>query len=206
MSDLLSHSIRDFVAATAAKQPTPGGGSVAALCGALASALGSMAMEYTVGKKAYADHDPQTRAALASFQAAADNLQELIAEDIAAYEALSPLLKLPPDQRAAHPDFLPAVVAAIRVPQTVAGFGLNVLERCAAVREMTNKFLRGDLGVAAAFAYATVHAGELMVRENLPLLPNPDEAAQLNQSMAGLSAKADTIYATFRQALLTTNN
>ena len=202
MSDLLSLSIEDFLAATAAKAPTPGGGSVAALCGALAAALGAMTMQYTAGKKAYAAHEAETQAALAGFKAAADNLRELVAEDVAAYEALSPLLKLPPEQRPAHPDYLPAVVAAIRVPQTVAGFGLNVLERCTTIRDKTNRFLIGDLGVAAAYAHAPVHAGELMVRENLPLLPNPDEAAQLRQAMADLSAKADRLYASFRKALL----
>jgi formiminotetrahydrofolate cyclodeaminase len=202
MPDILSLPVSDFLAATAGKAPTPGGGSVAALCGALAAALGAMAMEYTVGKKAYAAHDPQTRAALAAFTVAGENLRELVAEDIAAYEGLAPLLKLPEPQRQSHPDFLPAIVAAIRVPQTIAGFGHGILERCAAILPHTNKFLLSDLGVAAAYAHATVHAAELMVRANLPLLPNQDEAAATRQAMADLSAKADRQYAAFRTELL----
>ena len=202
MSDILQLTIRDFLAATAAKTPTPGGGSIAALAGALAAALGAMAMEYTLGKKAHAAHDDQTRRALAGFQAASAMLQELIAEDIAAYEALSLLLKLPPPDRQNHPDYLPAVVAAIRVPQTVAGFALNILDRCAAMLDKTNHYLIGDLGIAAVYAHATVHTAELMVRVNLPLLPNPEEAATVRQSMSALSAKADGIYAALRAALL----
>jgi len=202
MSDFLSLPIRDFLAATAAKSPTPGGGSIAALAGALAASLAAMAMEYTLGKKQYAAHDGHTRRALAGFQRASAMLQELLAEDIAAYEALSALLKLPAADRLQNPGFLPAVVAAIRVPQTIAGFALSVLESCAAMLDQTNKFLLADLGTAAAYAHATVHAAELLVRVNLPLLPNQEEAAAVQQSMSALSAKADAQYAAFRTALL----
>lgn len=202
MADILSLPIADFLAATAAKQPTPGGGSVAALCGALSAALGAMTQEYTLGKKAHAGHEEETRRTLAGFQAASVMLQELIVEDIAAYQALSGLLKLPADLREKNPDYLPAVVAAIRVPQTVAGFALNVLERCVAARGQTHKFLLSDLGIAAVYAHATVHAAELMVRVNLPLLPNQEEAATVRQVMAELSNKADAMYADFRPALL----
>jgi glutamate formiminotransferase/formiminotetrahydrofolate cyclodeaminase len=203
MPDTLSLPVRDFLAATAAKTPTPGGGSIAALAGALAASLAAMAMEYTLGKKAYAAHDDQTRRALAGFQAASAMLQELLVEDIAAYQALSSHLKLPPADRLQNPDFLPAVVAAIRVPQTVAGFALNILDRCAAMRDKTNHHLISDLGIAAVYAHATVHAAELLVRVNLPLLPNQDEASDVRQSMSALTAKADAQYAAFRTALLT---
>src|SRR5256885_8090360 len=99
MPDILQIPVKDFVAATAAKQPTPGGGSVAALCGALAANLATMALNYTVGKKAYAAHDAELKAAIAQFQTASTLLQELITEDIAAYQALSELLKLPEPHR-----------------------------------------------------------------------------------------------------------
>jgi methenyltetrahydrofolate cyclohydrolase len=201
MPDFLALSVHDFLAATAAKTPTPGGGSVAALCGALAAALGAMSMEFTAGKKAHASHEPETQAALAAFKTAADMLRELVAEDIAAYEALAPLLKLPADQRPSNPDYLPAVVAAIRVPETILGFALAILERCTMMVEKTNQYLIGDLGVAAAYAHATVEAAELMVRTNLPLLPNPEEAAAVRRTMTELSTKADGVYAAFRGAL-----
>lgn len=201
MPDILSLSVKDFLGQTAAKQPTPGGGSVAALCGALAASLGAMALEYTVGKKAFAVHDAEIRQSLAQLQNASAMFQELIAEDVAAYEALSAFLKLPEDQRQKNPGYLPAVVAAIRAPQAAAGFALNVLERCTTLLDKTNKFLLSDLGIAAVYAHATVHASELNVRVNLLLLPNREEAAAVQQSMADLSTKADGLYAAFRVEL-----
>jgi formiminotetrahydrofolate cyclodeaminase len=199
---MLAFPVSDFVAQTAAKQPTPGGGSVAALIGALAAALGSMALEYTLGKKAYAAYDAELRAALAQFHSAAAMLQELIREDAAAYDTLSHLLKLPQDVRLVHPDYSATVVAAIRAPHTAAGFAMNILSLCASLLEKTNKFLISDLGIAAVYAHATVHASELNVRVNLPLLPNQQEAAALKQELYDLTVKADRVYTDFRNELL----
>src|SRR5204862_3971713 len=119
-----------------------------------------------------------------------------------AYDNRASLLKLPEDQRLAHADYLPAVVAAIRTPQTVAGFALNILERCTTLLDKTNKFLVSDLGIAAVYAHATVHASEINVRVNLPLLPNREEAAATQKSLADLAAKADGLYGALRAALL----
>ncbi len=161
-----------------------------------------MALEYTAGKKAFAAHDAEIRRVLASFGAASAMLQELIAEDIAAYEAISAMLKLPEQERVRSPEYLPAVVAAIRAPQTAAGFAMNILETCAGLIDKTNQHLISDLAIAGVYAHATVHASELNVRINLPLLPNKEEAAALRQSLAELSAKADATYAAFRAEML----
>ena len=204
LEDILKLPIRDFLAATAAKQPTPGGGSVTALAGALAASLAAMALRYTLGKKAYAPHEPELTAALAQFDTAAKLLQELITEDIAAYDALSQMLKLPEPERLAHPDYTPTVVAAIRAPQTTAAIAANILHLASTLTGKTNKFLLSDLGIAAVFAHATVHASELNVRINLPLLPNKDEAANLKKSMYDLTLNADKTYEEIRNFMLKT--
>jgi formiminotetrahydrofolate cyclodeaminase len=205
VSDILQLSVGEFIRQTAAKQPTPGGGSVAALCGALAASLAAMALEYTVGKKAFAAHDAEIRDTLSQFQRASEMLRELMLEDVAAYEALNGLLKLPEPERRAKPEYLPAVAAAIRAPQTTAGFALSVLEKCHAMLEKTNKMLLSDLGIAAVYAHATVHASEMNVRVNLPLLPGGatgEEAEATRKEMVALCAKADGVYATVRGEIL----
>jgi len=202
MPQILDLSVRDFVTATAAKQPTPGGGSVAALVGALAASLAHMALAYTTGKKNFAQHEPAIQAAMAQLTTASTLLQNLIAEDIAAYAALSDMLKLPKDQRSAHPDYVPAVVAAIRCPQTAGAIALNILSLCETLLDKTSKMIISDLGIAAVYAHATVHASELNVRINLPLLPNQAEAADIKSRLTDTSAKADAIYARIRAHML----
>jgi formiminotetrahydrofolate cyclodeaminase len=202
VTDILQLSVREFIANTAAKQPTPGGGSVAALCGALAASLAAMALRYTAGKKAFAAHDAEIREALAQFQRAADMLQELMVEDVAAYDSLSALLKLPEPERLQHPNYTATVVAAIRTPQAAGGFAMNVLQRCVTLLDKTNKMLLSDLGIAAVYAHATVHASEMNVLVNLPLLPQREEAAGVRRELAELSAKADRLYADVRMEIL----
>ena len=167
-----------------------------------------MALEYTAGKKAFAAHDAEIRRALASFQHASAMLQELITqEDISSrvrhrlsvmLKQNSPISRPPKSSRPTSQ----AVVAAIRVPQTAAGFAMNILETCAAMIDKTNKFLISDLAIAAVYAHATVHASELNVRINLPLLPNQTEAVATRTAMSDFSAKADMLYATFRTQIL----
>ena len=59
-----STSLDSFLTAAAAKKPTPGGGSVTALVGALAASMGEMVLNYSIGKKdlaAYAPGEIQSR-------------------------------------------------------------------------------------------------------------------------------------------------
>jgi formiminotetrahydrofolate cyclodeaminase len=204
MPDLLHLSLHDFLSAIAAKQPTPGGGAVTALTGALAASLAIMAVRYTIGKKSAAAHDAELRDALTAFQTAADLLQQLIAEDIAAYEALAPLLKLSPEDRLKQPNFATAVVAAIRAPQTAAGLASAVLDRCLTLLHKTNRLLVSDLGIAATLAHAAVHASELNVLINLPLLANHSEAESLRKTLRELVQKADKTQQTIQDHLLKT--
>src|ERR1700722_4002437 len=104
-------TIEQFLAATAAKQPTPGGGSVAALAGALAAAIGEMALNYSVGRKDGAKVDPQLKPAVAELERARELLLHLMVEDQAAFEAMGAALKLPAGS-SERADRLPATVLA----------------------------------------------------------------------------------------------
>jgi len=88
-------SVRDFIAELGAGTPTPGGGSVAALCGALGSALAAMVAGLTLGKERYRDG----WATMEEVRGAADELRrlflELVQEDTDAYQRVLASLRLP---------------------------------------------------------------------------------------------------------------
>src|SRR5512133_2483282 len=109
-------TIQDFLNAAAAKHPTPGGGSVAALAGALAASMGEMVLNYSVGKKSLAEHEPALREALAEFTRARRLLLELMVEDRVAYEALTAARKLPESSPTRQADFDVSLLASVRVP------------------------------------------------------------------------------------------
>ena len=84
--DVLALSVRDFASATAAKTPTPGGGSVAGAVGALGVALGEMALNFTRGKKKFAEHEAYYTHLADRLEKARRMFQDLVADDIQAYQ------------------------------------------------------------------------------------------------------------------------
>src|SRR5437762_6512159 len=125
-----STSLKDFLAATAAKQPAPGGGSVTALVGALAAALGEMVINYSLGKKGLESHQSALQTAAGELSRAREILLELMVEDQAAYEMLSAIRKLPAGSAERISKMPAALLACIRVPEAVAATGVAILQRC----------------------------------------------------------------------------
>src|SRR5438309_1023166 len=93
----LNTPVGEFLNAAAAKQPTPGGGSVTALVGALSASMGEMVVNYSVGKKGLEPHQPQLTLALTELKKARQFLLALMVEDQNAYALLTQLQKLPRD-------------------------------------------------------------------------------------------------------------
>src|SRR5688500_7571386 len=83
-----SRTLGQFLDATAAKQATPGGGSVTALTGALAASLGEMVLNYSIGRKGLEAFTNELKPALAELHRARQMLTQLMAEDQQAYNAL----------------------------------------------------------------------------------------------------------------------
>ncbi|MGD0770807.1 MAG: cyclodeaminase/cyclohydrolase family protein [Tepidisphaeraceae bacterium] len=156
-------TIEKFLDAAAAKQPTPGGGSAAALAGALAAAMGEMVLNYSLGKKGLEIHAEALKAALAEFRRAREIMVELMAEDQSAYEALAAARKgadLAKRQQ--------AVMICARVPQTIAGTAVAILELADELVEKVNQRLLSDLAVCAELAMASTRAALYNVQVNLP--------------------------------------
>src|SRR5580693_9966280 len=116
-------TIENFLDAAAAKQPTPGGGSVAALTGALAAAMGEMVLNYSVGKKGLEIHTEKLQAALGEFRRAREMMLELMVEDQSAFDELAAARKTKDEAKIAE-----AVRICAGVPMTVAGTALVVIE------------------------------------------------------------------------------
>lgn len=166
-------SIEQFLDAAAARQPTPGGGSVSALVGALASSMGEMVLNYSVNKKGLEAFADELKPALAEFHKARLLMLQLMVEDQAAYEAMSAIRKLPADSKERIEKFPAALLAGIRVPQAMGAAGLAVLHICDRVINFVNPYLLSDLAVCADLAMATVRCANYNVQVNLPELTDP---------------------------------
>lgn len=159
-------TIEAFLAATAAAQPTPGGGAIAALAGTLAAALGEMVLNYSVNKKDLAAHQAELKTVLAELTQARRLLLGLMIEDQDAYAALSAARKAGQTTELAV-----ARAACLAAPRAVAATALAVLELCDRVAGKVNKHLLSDLAICAELAMATVRSSMHNIRINLADVP-----------------------------------
>ena len=90
-------SCKKFIEAAASKEPVPGGGSVAALAGALGTSLGHMVGALTVGKKKYADVEDEMMELMKEGRQLQRELLDLVQADIDMFEPLSQLYSLKPE-------------------------------------------------------------------------------------------------------------
>lgn len=184
-------TIGNFLAAAAARQPTPGGGAVAALAGALAASMGEMAVQYSISKKNPRPGDSEFLAAVSEFQRARQLLVTLMSEDQAAYEALTAAKKLPesPQKKEA---VVAALSACVATPQAVAAAAKAVLELAQSLTPRVNPYLLSDLAVCAELAMATVRCAIYNVQVNLPELADDEKRRGLEaangQMLSGATA------------------
>jgi formiminotetrahydrofolate cyclodeaminase len=186
-------TIAAFLDAAAAKQPTPGGGSVTALVGALAAAMGEMVVNYTVDKKAYVAHREELTTAREELGRARSLLLSLMVEDQAAYTELTEARKLAENSTERGQRLPAALLASIRTPQAIAATAAAILGLCDRLVDISNHYLLSDLAVSADLAMATVRCAVYNVRVNLPELQSAEERHAAEAEMVQLLAHAGVL-------------
>jgi len=187
--------LKQFLDDTAAAQPTPGGGSVAALTAALASSAGRMAANYTLGRKRFADVQQEVSALQHRLATAGQMLEQLVAEDMIAYRQLQAVWRRDGTPPASQVDRSAALVGAIAVPfevVAVAGAMLADLDR---LKDVANPDLLSDVGVGAELAAAAARSAALNVRINLTQL---DDAAEVESLRTQLSRQLEHVEDRYR--------
>ncbi len=164
-------TLKAYLAAVAAAIPTPGGGSVSALAGALSVALSRMVAGLALGKTGYegVQRDlERLEARAAPIQA---RLESLVEEDSAAYELVLGAMRLPRSTSREKEARVEAMQAAYREATKVP---LETMERCVealelakAAAELGNRSATTDAGVAILLAEAAIRGASLNCRVNL---------------------------------------
>src|ERR1700730_16543619 len=88
-------SVEKFLDDLASGQPTPGGGSAAAIMGAMGAALVSMVCNVTIGKKGYEGVESEMKAVREESESVRRRLTAMVAEDIAAFDSIMAAYQLP---------------------------------------------------------------------------------------------------------------
>ncbi len=198
--DMLAMSVRDFITATAAKTPTPGGGSVAGVVGSLAVGLGEMSLNFTRGKKKFAEHEEFYTHLAARLQKARQMFEDLVTDDVSAYRLYQETSKLDDGPKKDEAMEL-ALAAAINVPREAAKLGLAVLADLKRLSDKCSKWLVSDLVASGALAVATVKLCDYNVRINVPQLSDATTAAEMKQASADDVTRAAALLEDIEQAV-----
>jgi formiminotetrahydrofolate cyclodeaminase len=191
--DLLQLTVRDFIGQTAAKTPTPGGGSVAGAVGALAAALGEMALGFTRGKKKYAAWEPQYPHVASRLARARGMFEDLVADDVTAFTLWQSASQMPDGPQKQEASAL-ALAAAIDVPRQAAKLAVAVLGDLRWLADKCTVLLISDLTAAAALAVAVTRLSDYNVRINAKQLTDAAAKADLTSaSRADARAAAELL-------------
>ncbi len=198
-----------FLDQLASSAPTPGGGSAAALCGALSAALSSMVANLTLGREKYRDVEPAIRESLEQSERLRADFTRLINDDIAAYGALSAAYHLPkatPDEQAARSaQIQQALTGAAEAPLRMAEQARQALDLCHTLADIGNRNVISDVGVATIAAHAALESAELNVLINLKAIKDRTLAdallGRLNAARGGAAPMAQDILATVREKM-----
>ena len=190
--DVLSLSVREFAAATAAKTPTPGGGSVAGAVGAVGVALGEMALNFTRGKKKYAEHEEYYEQLAARLEKARAMFQDLVADDIQAYQ-LYQAANRQEDGPEKEEAVQIATAAAINVPRETAKLALAVLKDLKEFGPRSNPWLITDLLASGTLAVAVTRLSDYNVRINVPSVADKAAGEEIRQASRADLVKAQAL-------------
>ncbi len=187
MAELRHLSIEEFLARLASREPTPGGGAVGALTGALAAALGEMTCAYTLNHPKFAAAQDEVAEIATRLERARGMLVGLIDEDARAYAGLSGAFKTPKTDVERQDRIAAAASVAAGVPFQTAELAARLQSDLQRLLEVGNPMLRSDTLSALAHADAAVAAAAANVRANLPYLPEA-ERVRFESGLARLNA------------------
>jgi formiminotetrahydrofolate cyclodeaminase len=187
---VLHQSVTEFLDRLASAAPTPGGGSVAALSGALAAGLLVMVCDLTIGNRRYADvADEMTRwRTLVAEQRA--TLQALVQADVTAFAGWSAAYRLPRGDAARAAALQRALQQSTEVPLATIRAVAALLPACAPLAGAGNRLAVSDVGAALHLIVAAARSASLSVDINLAAL---DDAAFRQAARAEADALLRTI-------------
>ncbi|MBZ9687610.1 cyclodeaminase/cyclohydrolase family protein [Clostridium estertheticum] len=168
-------TVREFINELGSNSPAPGGGSVAALGASLASALGAMVFNLTVGKKAYNEYSDEDKMLVNKYLEEClkhkDKFLDLMNKDTEVFLILMSAFKLPKEsdeeKKIRSAKIQEGYQKALEIPLSVAEESYKIYEYVKIAAKLGNKNAISDAGVSALMLQASIESAILNVKINL---------------------------------------
>jgi glutamate formiminotransferase len=189
----LASLTQPFLDAVAQPTATPGGGSVAALAGALGASLGQMVAGLSRKKKSQAAYREPLSDALAEFHSASRALAEAIDRDAASFESVMAAYKLPqatPEEQGRRETAIQnALQGAANVPMEVARKAAQIFDQLGKLESIASPSMLSDIRVGRLMAGAAVQGALENVAINLQSITDSGFSARVRSESGLLAAR-----------------
>lgn len=191
---LVNLSVKDFLAKTAGNDPVPGGGSIAALNAAIASALTEMVANLTIGKKKYEDKEGLMKKIVAITENYRASFMKDIDADSEAYNNVFAAFKLPKEtdeeKTERNNQIQEATKIAAEIPMEVARKAVDIMDVITQLADHGNQNAITDACVAIMTARTAAISAILNVKINLSSIKDIEYVALMTQEANYLESEA----------------
>jgi formiminotetrahydrofolate cyclodeaminase len=195
-------SVQTFLDELASKASTPGGGSAAAIMGAMGASLLSMVANLTVGKKNYEGVEEDMKKLLQRTEELRSGLTGMVKADVEVFDKVMAAYGMPKDSEERKTRRSAAIQTALKeatdVPLECARLCAEVIRLSEPVAEMGNNNVISDAGVAVLAAYAALRSAALNVYINIGGIKDEefvqDRRGQLEEIMDGMGKLNEEVY------------
>lgn len=191
-------SVEEFTELLASKTSVPGGGGASALVGSIAIALGDMVGEFTVGKKKYADVEPEIIELMGRAQELRVKLLDCIEKDAIAFEPLSKAYGIPKEDPTRDEIMEKCLKDAAEVPMEILRLSCEAVEIEKEFAEKGSVIVISDAATGAAMCRAAICGAAVNVKINTKSMKDREYAEKMNAEVDALVDKytrlSDTVF------------
>lgn len=207
--ELSNLKVNEFTALLGSEAPAPGGGSAAALCGALGAALSAMVSALTLGSARFTAFHEDAAPALEKAEALRQNMLQAMEADTAAFNQVSAAFALPKATEEEKAARSAAIQKALEVctesPLAIMELAVEALKTTLEQVGRSNTNAASDLGVSALCLKAGLQGAWLNVLINVGILKNQEKAGAYRARGEALLKEgiklADDIYRQVEESL-----
>lgn len=183
----------DFAAQTASAEPVPGGGSIAAVSGALSAALTEMVANLTIGKKKYEEFEAEMKDIAVKAAELRERLLDDIQRDSNSFNDVMQAMKMPKDTDEEKASRTAAMQSGLKiaaeVPFEIACDAFEIMPLAEKVVENGNANAVTDGLVSAMLSRTAVLSALLNTKINLASIKDEAYVAEMNKKVKDLEEK-----------------
>ena len=196
--DLINVGVSEFTSLLASKTSVPGGGGASALVASIGIALGDMVGEFTLGKKKYADVEPEINGLMEKAQKLRVDLLKCIEDDAVAFEPLSKAYSLPKETEGRDDIMEKCLKDAAAVPMHILELACEAVDLQRDFADKGSVIMISDAATGVAMLQGAIKGAAVNVKINTKSMKDRAYADELDSRVDALvkeyTVKADSIY------------